>query len=375
MKKKVIIATLLLVLGFIFLSYLGFKWLDDKKRYASTDAFFVRSDSISNISFKRVSGKIVKMYYKEGDFVKKGEILAEIDPADYILRKGLIAHKMQSLISEKEALTNHIKKVKSELKVEQKIKTDSYLVVVHEIEALKKSIDELSLQISQSEKDYNRLKNLFQERALPLQKLEEAETHSLMLKARKKSFQASLKSLEQKMIVAESEIKMVKAKLLVIPEIEAKLKSLDEQTRMSEKELQDVENMISDCVLKAPFDGVVGNKYTEVGSVVKGGTFVYSLVDNTNIFGYVLMEEEKVYGIKPKNRAIIKIDAFPDKTYEGEVDKIYPASAATYALVPRDISAGEFTKVSQRIPLRINFTKGNISVLKVGMGGEVKIRK
>lgn len=375
MKKKVIIALALLMTGFVLASYFGFNWISDRKNYASTDAFFVKSDSISSLSFKRINGKIIKMHYKEGDFVKKGDSLAEIDPTDYILKKELVVHKIQSLKSEKESLVNQIKKIKSELKVEEEIKTNAYLAVVHEVEALKNSIKELSIQTEQSEKDYNRLKNLFHDNAVSLQKLEEAETHNLGLKARKKSFQASLKSLEQKMIVAESEIKMVKAKLLVIPEIKAKLNSLDEQIQVGEKELQDVENMANDCVLKAPFDGVVGNRYTEVGSVIKAGTFIYSLVDNTNIFGYVLMEEEKLYGIKPGNKASIKIDAVPGETYEGEVDKIYPASAATYALVPRDISAGEFTKVSQRIPLRINFTKGNISVLKVGMGGEVKIRK
>lgn len=375
MKKKVIIALALLVTGFILASYFGFNWITDRRNYASTDAFFVKSDSISNLSFKRINGKIIKMNYKEGDFVKKGDILAEIDPTDYILKKELVVHKIQSLKSEKESLLNQIKKIKSELKVEKEIKTNVYLAVVHEVEALKNSIKELSIQTEQSEKDYNRLKNLFHDNAVSLQKLEEAETHNLGLKARKKSLQASLKSLEQKMIVSESEIKMVNAKLLVIPEIEAKLNSLDEQIKMSEKELQDVENMTNDCVLKAPFDGVVGNRYTEVGSVIKAGTFIYSLVDNTNIFGYVLMEEEKIYGIKPGNKASIKIDAFPDKTYEGEVDKIYPASAATYALVPRDISAGEFTKVSQRIPIKIRLTRGDTSVLRVGMGGEVKIRR
>mgnify|MGYP005853662725 CR=1 FL=1 len=375
MKRKIIVATLILVSGFIFAGYLGFKWLDNRRRYASTDAFFVKSDAISNISFKRVSGKIVKMYYKEGDSVKKGNILAEIDTEDYVLKKGLIAHKIQGLISEKEALINQIKKIKSELRVEEEIKKDSYLAVVHEVEALKKSIDELSIQISQSEKDYNRLKNLFQENAVPLQKLEEAETQNLMLKARKESLTFKLKSLEQKKAILEGEIRMVKAKSLVIPELEAKLNSLIEQIQVGKKELEDTENLIEECFLRAPFDGIVGNKYTEVGSVIKGGTFVYSLVDNTNIFGYVLMEEEKIYGIKPGSRTTIRIDAFPEKIYEGEVDKIYPASAATYALVPRDISAGEFTKVSQRIPIRIRFTKGDTSILRVGMGGEVQIAR
>ena len=61
--------------------------------------------------------------------------------------------------------------------------------------------------------------------------------------------------------------------------------------------------------------------------------------------------------------------------FEGVVEEISPASAATFALVPRDISAGEFTKVVQRIPVKIRIKKGNLSLLRVGMGGRVEIKR
>ena len=71
----------------------------------------------------------------------------------------------------------------------------------------------------------------------------------------------------------------------------------------------------------------------------------------------------------------LTLDAYPDKEFTGVVREVMPASAATFALVPRDISAGEFTKVAQRIPVRIEITGGDRSLLRVGLGGEVEIKR
>jgi membrane fusion protein (multidrug efflux system) len=89
----------------------------------------------------------------------------------------------------------------------------------------------------------------------------------------------------------------------------------------------------------------------------------------------VLLEESKLKGVQKGCKAYVRLDAYPNKVFEGVVEEISPASAATFALVPRDVSAGEFTKVVQRIPVKIRLTKGDMSLLRVGMGGEVEIRR
>ncbi|MEJ2689793.1 MAG: HlyD family secretion protein, partial [Deltaproteobacteria bacterium] len=87
------------------------------------------------------------------------------------------------------------------------------------------------------------------------------------------------------------------------------------------------------------------------------------------------LEENKLSGVKAGSSVVLRVDAYPDKKFNGEVTEVMPASAATFALVPRDISAGEFTKVAQRIPVRIAITSGDLSLLRVGLGGEVEIKR
>ncbi|MCB4203850.1 HlyD family secretion protein [Deferribacterales bacterium Es71-Z0220] len=375
MKKQVKIALVLLFIGLIAAIVIGYKWLENRKLYASTDAFFVKSDKIANVSFKRISGKIVKMNFKEGDSVKAGDIMAEIDSTDYQTQLEKINHNINSLLAEKDALTVNKDKTEKSLKIEKNIKNDTLKSVEKEIESFKQNINEVDIQLSQLEKDYNRYKNLKEEKAISEKSFEDIQTNLKRLKAKKASLSEKLKSLYYSKQIAEKDLALVDVKLKIIFELEKKLQSLDEQISALKKDREDIVKMIEYCKLKAPFDGVIGQKYAEEGSVVKAGSYIYSLVDTTNLYGYVLMEEEKINGVNPGDVAEIKIDAYPDEKFEGEVVEVFPASAATYALVPRDISAGEFTKVSQRIPIRIKFTSGNLQLLRVGLGGEIKIKR
>ncbi len=88
-----------------------------------------------------------------------------------------------------------------------------------------------------------------------------------------------------------------------------------------------------------------------------------------------LLEEDKLKGVKVGNKVIFRPDAFKNAEFVGKVIEISPASAATFALVPRDVSAGEFTKVVQRIPVKIELIEGPIELLRVGIGGSVKIER
>jgi len=375
MKKQVKIALVLLIIGLFVTILIGYKWFENRKLYASTDAFFVKSDKIANVSFKRIAGKIVKMNFKEGDRVKAGDILAVIDSTDYQTQLEKINHSINALSAEKDALTVNKDKTEKSLKIEKNIKRDTLKSVEKEIESFKENINEVDIQLSQLEKDYNRYKNLREQKAVSAKSYEDIQTNLQRLKAKKASLSEKLKSLYYSKQIAEKDLALVDVKLKIIFEMEKKLESLDEQINALKKDREDITKMIEYCKLLAPFDGVIGQKYAEEGSVVKAGSYIYSLVDTTNLYGYVLMEEEKIIGVNPGDVAEIKIDAYPDEKFEGEVVEIFPASAATYALVPRDISAGEFTKVSQRIPIRVKFTSGNLEILRVGLGGEIKIKR
>jgi membrane fusion protein (multidrug efflux system) len=132
---------------------------------------------------------------------------------------------------------------------------------------------------------------------------------------------------------------------------------------------------LTKCILKSPLTGRVARRFVSPGDVVADGRAVYALVDPQDVFAVALLEENKLKGVIAGAQVELTLDAYPDTRFRGVIEEIMPASAATFALVPRDISAGEFTKVAQRIPIRISITDGDLSLLRVGLGGEVEIRR
>lgn len=372
-KKK--IALILLVIGLMVFVYFAYNYLVFIKEYATSDAVFIRSDKITNVSFKRVGGKIIKMYKKEGDIVKKGEVIAEIDPIDYRIKYDQVAKKIESLKKKREQLNIQIIKVKDELDLKKNIAEKKINYLDDEIKSLKYSIAELNQNIKQLKRDYKRFKSLYEAKAVSKRKFEDIETNLLALQKKKKSLLSKLEGLKKQKSVAEDELKMVYVEYKNVDELKKSLESLDSEIAATKKQLQDLENLIEYCKLRAPFDGKIGKKFVEEGAIINSGFPVYSVVDTDSLYVEVLLEETKLKGVKPGCEAEFSVDSYPDITFKGEVKEIYPASAATYALVPRDISAGEFTKVAQRIPVRVSIDEGDKSILKVGMGGEIKIKR
>jgi len=119
----------------------------------------------------------------------------------------------------------------------------------------------------------------------------------------------------------------------------------------------------------------VVKRYVSEGEVVRPGQFIYAIYDPKDLYVLVLLEETKLGGVREGNQVWIRIDAYPEEGFEGVVEEIGRAAAAKFALIPRDVTAGEFTKVAQRIPVKVKIVKGKVDLLRVGMGGEVAIEK
>jgi len=154
-----------------------------------------------------------------------------------------------------------------------------------------------------------------------------------------------------------------------------RVSALEAQIRAEERALAEARVLLSYCRLKSPLSGYIAKRFHAVGDVVGPGEPVYAVVDFSKLYVLVLLEETKLRGVRPGCEARIRIDAYPGVEFRGVVTAVLPATAAKFALVPRDISAGEFTKVAQRVPVKIRITEGPVRLLRVGLGGEVEIRR
>jgi len=372
-KNKIGIVIILLLIA-VF-SIFAFKWVKHRMEYAVTDAVFVESDSMANLSFYRVKGRIVKLLKKEGDYVKKGEVIAVLDDTDYRTKLEQIKNQIESLRLKKKALQEKLSKIEEAVKIQIRTSLLNLQQVKASIEATKHQINQIEKEIRLAKKDEERFRSLLKKELIPERKYDLVKTKLDVLLEKKKYAQKKLEELKIQQKKAEEGITLAENEKKSIKELKKEIESLSKKIKSLEKQKEDVENQIRYTKLISPYNGRIAKKFVSEGEVIPSGRPVYSVVPENSLYILVLLEETKLDGIRVGSKANVYIDAYPDKKYRGEVFEINPATAAKFALVPRDVTAGEFTKVAQRIPVKIRITEGDISVLKVGLGGEVEIKK
>jgi len=373
MKRKIGIALILTLI--VIFAILAIRWIKHRIDYAVSDAVFVKADELSNVGFQKVSGRVIKLYKDLGDRVKAGEVIAQIDPTDYQLNLDSLKAKIESLSAQRELLSLQLQRISKELNINYSMAGLSADEIKKREQALQKQLSQVQAQLELASKDLERYKNLLDKGVVPRRTYEEVETRYKVLKDQEDAIKKSLEEIKVSYNKSVENISLSKVNLLKERELKAQIESLDKEIDSLKKQEETAKFLLENTKLLAPFDGIVAKRFVSVGDVVNPGTPIYAIVRPDSLYVEVLLEESKLKGVQKGCKAYVRLDAYPNKVFEGVVEEISPASAATFALVPRDVSAGEFTKVVQRIPVKIKLTKGDMSLLRVGMGGEVEIRR
>ncbi len=361
MRSKKLLGLLLLLVVTVGMAVPGVRWIHFRLTHAVTNAVFVESDTFLRVAFKRVSGRIEKLYKSEGDKVSKGEPLAKLDDRDLRIKLEELKNQIRRLEREREALI--VKRRTLEREIEKRIEIANV-----KIEEIRRNIEALDIRIGQLKRDRDRFEKLYSKGVVPSRKFEELDTELRTLKKKRESLREALKS-------AKLEIKILEIRKRGLREMDLRVKAIESRIGALKKKIEDVKNLISETLLRSPIDGYVVKRYVSTGEVVRQGQSVYAIYDPKDIYILVLLEETKLEGVKEGNRVLINIDAYPGERFEGIVKSINRATAAKFALIPRDVTAGEFTKVAQRIPVKVEITRGRKELLRIGMGGEVAIEK
>jgi membrane fusion protein (multidrug efflux system) len=117
----------------------------------------------------------------------------------------------------------------------------------------------------------------------------------------------------------------------------------------------------------APADGVIGKKVVQVGQFVQPGQGLFVIVPRTQFWIKANYKETQLTKILSGQKVEIKVDAFPGKTFLGHVESVFPSSGARLSILPPENATGNFTKVVQRIPVKISIDSGPVKLLRSGM--------
>ncbi len=364
----IVLVFLVLVVGLIL-------FIRHRMLYAVSNAVFVETDQLVFLSFQRVNGRILTLSKDEGEPVQAGEIIARLDEGPYAAAVARLEAEEAALTKKIKAQEIFLRRLEREIELLEQEAQQEIKRLVAKKEALCAQSQALKAQISQLERDVRRFQKLWEKKLIPKHQLEELQTR---LKARRKDYEAlkkEIKALSFAREMAQTKLARARNQRKEILQTKKEISALKEKKKALEKALFAARLDLANCSLKSPLNGLVAKRFHVVGDVVGPGEPVLALVDPKELYVLVLLEETKLHGVEVGCRAKIKIDAYPREKFEGKVEEILPATAAKFALVPRDISAGEFTKVAQRVPVKIALTKGPVELLRVGLGGEVEIRR
>lgn len=365
-----VLLVLLIILFFFLVRFLWHRHL-----YAVTNAVFVETEALVFLSFDKVNGRLVELAKEEGEDVSPGEILARLDPTIYVQRVKKLKASVETLRHKAQALKIEIPRLRRELSLKEAQARSRLERLTAEKEAAQREWWALKAKLTQAQRDLVRFKRLFEKELIPKRRLEETETKTRFLLEREEALRLRVKGLSAGIKEAQKEIKLIANQRKLILEKKKELAALESEIKAQEEALAEAQTLLGFCRLSSPIQGYVAKRFHALGDVVGPGEPVYAIADFSKLYILVLLEENKLHGVRPGCKAKIKIDAFPHEDFKGEVYQVLPATAAKFALVPRDISAGEFTKVAQRVPVKIRITKGPVELLRVGLGGEVEIKR
>jgi membrane fusion protein, multidrug efflux system len=291
----------------------------------------------------RVQGFIKKIYFEEFEYVHKGDTLLIIEDSEYRFRLAQAMSDYQNELIGKKAMEVTIQTIQSNIAV-----TES-------------GIEECKIQMDNSEKEYNRYKNLFEQKAVTQQLLDQVNTNYKAAKAR-----------YNQMLRQSNSTNMVKNEQSV------RLNQNDAHIKIAEAALEIARLNLNYTVVLAPFDGYTGRKNIEEGQFIQPGFTFLNLVNETDKWVIANYKESQLQNIKEGKQVQIKIDAIPGIVYKGRVKSVSRATGSSFSMIPQDNSSGNFVKVEQRLPVHIEFTSENnpenMKKLKAGLNVECEIK-
>jgi len=139
----------------------------------------------------------------------------------------------------------------------------------------------------------------------------------------------------------------------------ADIDSVRSASEVAQSKLKDAQNQLEYCVIRAPADGRIGRKTVESGNRINVGAALMAVVED--VWVVANFKETQLAKMRPGQEAEIAIDAIPDKKFRGVVDSWSPGSGSTFALLPPDNATGNFTKIVQRVPVKIRFDMDSVT--------------
>jgi len=317
-KKKSPVRLIILIVVLLVAGYFIFDKIKFALTHETTDDAQVEGQITPVLP--RVSGYIKNLYIKDYDSVKAGQLVAEIDDADLLLQlKEMEANLAQSkidIVNAKATLNNALVSLKVN----------------------KGNIDLSEIRLKKAQQDLDRDKNLYAAEAITKKQLDDSQYNYETALQQYQNSHRDYNAADSRLAVLKASVEKAEASIAV------------QQAKIDQQKLK-----LTYTKIFAPQSGKIGKRNVSEGQFVQEGTPLFSIVDNSSYWVVANFKENQLQHLYRGKKVEIDIDAYPNLKITGTVANLSDATGAKFALLPPDNSSGNFVKVTQRVPVKINF--------------------
>jgi membrane fusion protein (multidrug efflux system) len=305
-------------------------WLG-ARGHVTTDDAQVEGRIIPVLS--RVSGYVAEVGVVDNQAVRQGDLLARIDDRDL---KAKLAQSEADVVTAQTAVGSKGHTGQAEAK----------------LSAARAQVAEAQANVERAESDLARYEVLAKQNVISQQQLETQRTAAV-------NARAQLAGATDLVGAAQSEVHAASSRL--------------ESARASRDQAA---LQLAYARIVSPRDGVVSRKSAEIGQLVQAGQQLFVVVQLSDVWVIGNFKETQMRNVRPGDPVEIRVDTYPGRVFAGEVESVSPATGAKFSLLPPDNATGNFTKVVQRIPVKIRLVQGNDpqTPLRPGMSARVTVK-
>ncbi len=349
----------------VLLVVTGLYWWFFIRNYVGTDDAYARADSAMISS--RVPGTVIKLAVDNDYAVRTGQPLVELDPADYKVAVDKARAALDETAADLKAAEIMVPPVNvatsSNIDAAQAAlggAMDTATQTMHSIDQLKESRAAAAAEFAQAARDLKRFAALSATGAGTERRQEEAQTAYDTARARVSGLDAQIAAQKSALAAASQQVarfraqlETVKTKRSDVPVQMRKVEALQAKRDKLKAELEAARLQLSYCWISAPIDGYVAEKSVQVGDRIQPGQALMAVVPLKKIYVEANFKETQLTDVRVGQSATIEADIYPDHTYKGKVVGIRAGTGAAFSLIPPENATGNWIKVVQRIPVKI----------------------
>ncbi|MGF6591267.1 HlyD family secretion protein [Pseudomonas sp. 2835] len=317
-RRLLIFLALVLLIALAFLAH----WYFKGRFYESTDNAYVQGE-ITRIS-SQLSARIDQVLVQDNQHVAKGDLLVRLEPEDF----RLAVERARAALDTREA---------ERLQAESRLTQQASLIAAGQAQVAANQAT-----LGRAQLDLNRAEALRKPGFVSEERVTTLSAENHVARSQVTKAQADLQGQRQQ-----------------VNALAAEIKRLDAQIVNARADLAQAELNLTRSEIHAPISGIIGQRAARNGQVVQAGAYLLSIVPDEDIWIQANFKETQIGHMQPGQKAELLFDSYPDTPIEARVDSLFAASGAQFSLLPPDNATGNFTKVVQRIPVKLTFAANN----------------